>query len=121
MKSSLRKSVSSLDIELIDNYMQQHMDKKISVTELASLTCLSQSQFYLLFKQQIGTTPHQFVLRKKLELATLFISEKGMPLSQVAQLCGFSSQSSFCQSFRRLYGYSPMRYHKFFYEKSLVV
>ncbi|WP_369686637.1 helix-turn-helix transcriptional regulator [Photobacterium leiognathi] len=79
------------------------MDKKISVAELASLACVSKSQFYSLFKQQIGVTPHQFVLRKRLELAKKLISEQAMPLSQVAQLCGFSSQSSFCQSFRKTF------------------
>ncbi|GAD28651.1 lumQ [Photobacterium leiognathi lrivu.4.1] len=111
--SSPSKSVSKLDIARIENYIQRQIDKKISVAELANLACVSKSQLYSLFKQQIGLTPHQFVLRKRLELAKKLISEQAMPLSQVAHLCGFSSQSSFCQSFRRLYGYPPIRYQKF--------
>lgn len=99
-----------LDITLIDSYIQQHLDKKISVAELASLSFLAQSQFYLLFKEQVGITPHQYVLRKRLEFAKQLILVQRMPLSQVAQLCGFSSQSSFSQAFRRLYGQPPARY-----------
>lgn len=98
---------------LIDNYIEQHIQKKISVAELSSIAFLAQSQFYALFKAQMGTTPHQYVLQKRLELAKQLIAERQKPLSEVAQLCGFSSQSSFSQAFRRLYGTSPTRYQYF--------
>nr|Q51872.1 RecName: Full=Probable transcriptional regulator LumQ [Photobacterium leiognathi]AAA87846.1 LumQ [Photobacterium leiognathi subsp. mandapamensis] len=107
------KKVERLNMVLIDNYIEQHLQKKISVAELSSVAFLAQSQFYALFKSQMGITPHQYVLRKRLDLAKQLIAERQKPLSQVAQLCGFSSQSSFSQAFRRLYGMSPTRYQFF--------
>ncbi|PSV00798.1 AraC family transcriptional regulator [Photobacterium leiognathi subsp. mandapamensis] len=107
------KKVERLNMVLIDNYIEQHLQKKISVAELSSVAFLAQSQFYALFKSQMGITPHQYVLRKRLDLAKQLIAERQKPLSQVAQLCGFSSQSSFSQAFRRLYGTSPTRYQFF--------
>ncbi|PSW46283.1 helix-turn-helix domain-containing protein [Photobacterium leiognathi] len=107
------KRVERLNMALIDSYIDQHIQQKISVAELSSVAFLAQSQFYALFKSQMGITPHQYVLRKRLDLAKQLIAERQKPLSQVAQLCGFSSQSSFSQAFRRLYGTSPTRYQFF--------
>ncbi len=107
------KRVERLNMALIDSYMDQHIQQKISVAELSSVAFLAQSQFYALFKSQMGITPHQYVLRKRLDLAKQLIAERQKPLSEVAQLCGFSSQSSFSQAFRRLYGTSPTRYQFF--------
>ncbi|PQJ61745.1 helix-turn-helix domain-containing protein [Photobacterium angustum] len=107
------KKVTRLNMTLIDSYIQQNIQKKISVADLSSIAFLAQSQFYVLFRKQMGITPHQYVLRKRLELARQLIAETQKPLSEVAQLCGFSSQSSFSQAFRRLYGTSPIRYQFF--------
>ncbi|PSV26359.1 MULTISPECIES: AraC family transcriptional regulator [unclassified Photobacterium] len=107
------KKVTRLNMALIDSYIQQNIQKKISVADLSSIAFLAQSQFYVLFRKQMGITPHQYVLRKRLELAKQLIAETQKPLSEVAQLCGFSSQSSFSQAFRRLYGTSPIRYQFF--------
>lgn len=103
-----------LNMDIIDSYILQHLTRKISVTQLAGLVFLGESQFHYLFKEQTGVTPHQYVLKKRLELARQLIEESQLSLAQVAQSCGFSSQSSFTQAFSRLYGRPPARYRKDF-------
>lgn len=101
-----------LNMDAIDQYILQHLTRKISVTQLAGLAFLGESQFHFLFKEQTGVTPHQYVLKKRLEMAKQLIEESQLSLAQVAQSSGFASQSSFTQAFSRLYGMPPARYRK---------
>ncbi|MGR5456537.1 AraC family transcriptional regulator, partial [Vibrio alfacsensis] len=60
LKTSLRDS--RFDLEQIDRYIEQHLCHKISVAQLAGSVFLGENQFHMLFKEQIGITPHQYVL-----------------------------------------------------------
>ncbi|KLV09648.1 AraC family transcriptional regulator [Photobacterium aquae] len=102
-----------LNMDIIDQYIVQHLNRKISVAQLAGLVFLGESQFHLLFKAQTGVTPHQYVLKKRLELARDLIEEGQLSVVQVAQSTGFASQSSFTQAFTRLFGHPPARYRKY--------
>lgn len=106
------RQLQRLNMDIIDQYILQHLTRKISVTQLAGLVFLGESQFHFLFKEQTGVTPHQYVLKKRLELARQLIAETQLSVAQVAQTSGFASQSSFTQAFTRLYGMPPARYRK---------
>ncbi|MGF1728550.1 helix-turn-helix domain-containing protein [Photobacterium kasasachensis] len=106
------RQIYRLNMDIIDQYILQHLTRKISVTQLAGLVFLGESQFHYLFKEQTGVTPHQYVLKKRLEMAKQLIEESHLSLAQVAQSSGFASQSSFTQAFSRLYGMPPARYRK---------
>ncbi|MBC7004925.1 helix-turn-helix transcriptional regulator [Photobacterium sp. BZF1] len=101
-----------LNMDVIDQYILQHLTRKISVAQLAGLVFLGESQFHFLFKEQTGVTPHQYVLKKRLELARDLIEESQLSVAQVAQSTGFASQSSFTQAFTRLFGKPPARYRR---------
>ncbi|MCE2570255.1 AraC family transcriptional regulator [Motilimonas eburnea] len=103
---------SRFDMGVIDRYIEQHIANKISMGQLAASVYLAQSQFYSLFKQQMGVTPHQYVLSKRIDLAQKLIQQGGFNLSQVAELTGFSNQSTFTHTFSRTLGLSPSRYKK---------
>ncbi|MGF1680156.1 helix-turn-helix domain-containing protein [Photobacterium minamisatsumaniensis] len=106
------KQTHRLNMDSIDQYIIQHLTRKISVTQLAGLVFLGESQFHHLFKEQTGITPHQYVLKKRLELAKDLIEDSQLSIAQVAQSTGFASQSSFTQAFTRLHGKPPARYRK---------
>ncbi|PSW18046.1 AraC family transcriptional regulator [Photobacterium sanctipauli] len=110
--SGVEKQSHRLNMDTIDQYINQHLTRKISVTQLAGVAYLGESQFHHLFKEQTGITPHQYVLKKRLELAKGLIEESQLSVAQVAQSTGFASQSSFTQAFTRLYGKPPARYRK---------
>ncbi|MDN3612110.1 AraC family transcriptional regulator [Vibrio ostreicida] len=105
---------SRFDLELIDRYIERHLSQKISVAQLAGSVFLGESQFHSLFKQQMGITPHQYVLGKRIDMARLLIEKGELSLGQVAELSGFSGQSTFTHTFSRLQGISPSQYKKRF-------
>lgn len=48
---------SRFDMEVVDRYIEQHLAHRISVAQLAGSVFLSESQFHVLFKEQMGLTP----------------------------------------------------------------
>ncbi|MCV6589570.1 MAG: AraC family transcriptional regulator [Marinobacterium sp.] len=100
-----------IDMTLIDDYIQLHLHRRISVAQLAGLACLSQSQFHERFRQQNGATPHQYLLEQRLRKASHYL-EQGRPLAQISERCGFSSQSAFTHAFRRRFDTTPARYRR---------
>ncbi|MCK6264337.1 AraC family transcriptional regulator [Vibrio sp. ZSDE26] len=105
-----KKRDSRFELELIDRYIEQHLSRKISVAQLAGSVFLAESQFHHLFKEQMGITPHQYVLGKRIDRAKSLIEKGCYSLGQVAELTGFSGQSTFAHTFSRLQGMSPRQF-----------
>ncbi|MDV6251906.1 AraC family transcriptional regulator [Vibrio sp. EA2] len=103
---------SRFDLEVIDRYIEQNLSHKISVAQLAGRVFLGESQFHCLFKEQMGITPHQYVLGKRIDMARELINQGQLSLGQIAEFTGFSNQSTFTHTFTRLQGLSPSQYKK---------
>jgi AraC-like DNA-binding protein len=81
----------------------------LSLQELAETTGLGVRQFCRAFRDATGQSPHQFVLRRRVEHAKLLVA-RGTALVDVALQCGFSDQSQLTRTFVRLVGTTPARY-----------
>lgn len=105
---------SRFSLDNIDQYIDQHLAHKISVSQLAGSVFLGESQFHSLFKEKLGVTPHQYVLAKRLEKAKMLIEQGQFSIGQVAELTGFSGQSALTHRFTRALGMSPSQYKKWY-------
>ncbi|ANU39198.1 Thermoregulatory protein LcrF [Vibrio scophthalmi] len=108
----VNRKESRFDLEAIDRYIERHISYKITVAQLAGSVFLGESQFHSLFKEQLGITPHQYLLSKRIDMAKQLIEKGHLTLGQVAELSGFSGQSTFAHAFSRLQGISPSQYKK---------
>ncbi|WP_372742054.1 helix-turn-helix domain-containing protein [Neptunomonas sp.] len=106
-----RKSLAYIDLAALDLHIQLNMARKISIAELAGLTFLSPSHFHACFKEKTGITPHQYVLHKRLEYSKQKLA-CGWTILQIAEHCGFSSQSAFTHAFRDYFQTTPGRCRK---------
>ncbi len=109
---STHRKDSRFDLEAVDRYIEQNLSRRISVAQLAGSVFLGESQFHMLFKEQIGVTPHQYVLGKRIDMAKTLIEQGRLNLGQIAELTGFSNQSTFTHTFSRLQGVSPSQFKK---------
>jgi len=109
---SPHKKDSRFDLDAVDRYIEQNLSRRISVAQLAGSVFLGESQFHMLFKEQIGLTPHQYVLSKRIDMAKSLIEQGRLNLGQIAELTGFSNQSTFTHTFSRLQGISPSQFKK---------
>jgi len=73
---------------------------------------LSTAHFARMFRKSTGETPHQFVLRQRLERAKAMLRTPDARILDVAVACGFKTQQHFAQVFRDLCGISPTGYRQ---------
>jgi AraC family transcriptional regulator len=106
----LRAKLTERQLRVVDDYIESNLDRKISLTELASLLFMSQSHFERLFRVTMGCAPYHYVLDRKIERARWLLSRSAMPLHQVAEQCGFANQSHFTRHFTHQIGVSPARF-----------
>jgi AraC-like DNA-binding protein len=98
-----------LNVERLDQFIINNLARRISVAELAQVACLSPSHFHAQFKDSVGLTPHQYLLKTRLDRAARLLRESGLPLIRIAEECGFSSQSALTTAMRRYLGLTPKR------------
>ena len=90
-------------IEFID----AHLAEDISLEALARAAGLSAFHFARLFKRSTGLSPHQYVLRCRVERARGLLMRSKSSIAEVAIAVGFCDQSHLAAHFKRLYGVSP--------------
>ena len=104
-----KQPLASLDVARLDAYIAEHMARRITVVELAQVACLSPSHFHAQFKDSVGLTPHQYLLKTRLDHAARLLRESPLALVRIAEECGFSSQSALTTAMRRYMGLTPKR------------
>jgi AraC family transcriptional regulator len=88
-------------------YIEAHLDKDLTLAELAAVAGFSLSHFKSLFKQSVGLSVHRFVLERRVERARLRLLEGEASLTGVALEAGFAHPSHMARCMRRLLGISP--------------
>ncbi len=80
---------------------------KWTVSELASIANMSRSQFAEKFRSSLNETPFNYVRQCRVQKAKMLLSESLSSMEQIAQECGYASQSSFIKTFASMTGFSP--------------
>jgi AraC family transcriptional regulator len=94
----------------IREYIEQSLDRNLSIHALAEVVGMSAHYFADLFRQSTGFTPHQYVSHRRVARAQQLLSKADLTLAEVAYQCGFTSQSQFTTLFRRFTGVTPGRF-----------
>jgi AraC family transcriptional regulator len=79
----------------------------LSLAEIAAAFNLSPYHFALAFKRSTGLSPHQYVLRRRIERARELLAGTDLPVGVVARRVGFSSPRHFAQQFRGIVDVAP--------------
>ena len=90
-------------------YMGERLADDVTVAEIAAAVHLSPYHFARLFKQSTGISPHQYLLRRRIERAKQLLAGR-MALAEVSLASGFPNQSHFTTVFRRIVGTTPKRF-----------
>lgn len=91
-------------------YINESLDGELPLSTLAAVCELSVYHFARQFKQSTGATPHQFVLRRKIERAKRLLTETNSSVAEIAFRLGFADQSHFTKLFFSVTGATPKTY-----------
>jgi AraC family transcriptional regulator len=92
------------------DYVEAHLNRHLTLTELASVSGLSTYHFSRSFKQRVGVGPQRYLIQRRLERAKTLIRHSNQPLALIAQETGFVDQSHLTSVFHRLIGVTPGRF-----------
>ena len=98
----LRKAIG-----LIDHHLAEEEEGRVALRVVAKEVSMSYFHFSRAFKQSMGMSPTNFIAERRIERAKRLLQETELPISEIALRAGFSSQSHFTTSFRRVAGATP--------------
>ena len=106
------RAVSDPRIQRAIRYLEDHLNQKITLQQLAAQAGLSREYFCTLFHQQTGKTVFTYLRWARVQLAKEMLATTETSLAAIASLLGFSSQSHFQRVFREVEGGTPFLYRR---------
>ncbi len=98
--------LSDEELDRLDRHIVRNLDAPLALEDLAALVGRSRFHFSRLFKASKGVTPHQYVIRHRVERARELLRAGGT-IAEVAAAVGFASQSHLHAHIRRAFGCTP--------------
>ena len=93
-------------------YIQTHLKEKITMQSLSSHVGYTETYLSRKFKQEMGITITEYIIRQKIEQAKQLLRADDTPISDIAEQLCFSTQSYFSEQFRRVTGFTPGEYRQ---------
>jgi AraC family transcriptional regulator len=107
-----RGGLGSGRLRRIKEFVDAKMEDDLTLFEMAQSVELSTAHFSRMFRKSTGETPHQFLLRQRVERAKEMLRSVDARVMDVAVACGFKTQQHFAQVFRHVCGASPTEYRQ---------
>ena len=103
---------SSELLEDIDDYIDDNMDKDISVSQLAKIAGYSENHFRVQFKKITDMSPLKYVNMKKVDTAREMLMNNTQSITDIAFELGFSSCQYFSTFFKKQTSFTPDEFRK---------
>ena len=110
-ESTLVSTISSHSIR-IKEYIDQNFTSDLNLSQLSSAVYISQTYISHIFKAEMGVSPIQYLINKRIAHAKHLLSTSDMPIAQIATECGYDDPVYFSQVFKRITEFSPKEYRK---------
>jgi AraC family transcriptional regulator len=94
-------------LQRVREYVEAHLDGRVTLNDLAAIACLSPYHFSRSFKLALGVGPTRYVMQRRLERVKTLLRRTNQPIAWIAQEAGFSDQSHLTAVFRRETGVTP--------------
>jgi AraC-like DNA-binding protein len=101
-------------LHIARDYMDAHACEKIGLDIISREACLSVHHFKRAFRDLFGISPHQYLIRKRINKAELLLHHSPLTIEYICKATGFENVSSFIRLFREHTGSTPgkIRTHK---------
>ncbi len=97
-------------IEETISYINENISSQLTLETLAERASLSPFYFTRIFKKETGFSPYQYVLYARINYAKFLLKNTETPVKEISFLCGFTSESRFCTSFKQWVNTTPTIY-----------
>jgi AraC-like DNA-binding protein len=91
-------------------YIEQRLSDTITISGLAKIACLSDTQFKKVFREQVGQTAMQYVTQKRMEKAKALLQHTDYSIQMIAEHVGYIDISAFSRRFSNYFGLTPTQF-----------
>ncbi|WP_027801741.1 AraC family transcriptional regulator [Paraburkholderia dilworthii] len=102
-----RRTLAPRTAARVTEFIEAHLDRRLTLSELAALADLSVPHFKVLFRATLGVPVHHYVVQRRVERARTLLLQGRLSASQVALDAGFAHQSHMAHWMGRLLGMTP--------------
>ncbi len=88
-KTAEKETTTALTVMHTIEYIQNHLDQKLTVTSLAKLSAMSEATYNRTFKKLLRTTPAEYILNTRIRKAKALLDARKLTKSEIALQCGF--------------------------------
>lgn len=110
-KTQPKNKMTAKVYQTID-YIKRNYQKEISNETIAQAVGYNSLYLNRVFKAYTGMTIHAYVIRERINAASLLLHGTDLPVEVIAETCGFPNSPRFCGAFRQFTGHSPLEFRK---------
>jgi AraC-like DNA-binding protein len=110
--TAARHGLAPWQIRRVLTHIDTNLDATIRNKDLAVVARLSEFHFNVAFRNSVGHSPHEYIMRRRVERAQGLMLSTNKALSEIAAECGLADQSHFTRLFRRVVGESPAAWRR---------
>lgn len=97
-------------IKMVMNRINKQIGEKINISNLAEMTPWEAEHFGRIFKELVGLSPYQFILKRRVEISQSLLAETDDSIIQISNQVGFSTYSNFYKAFKKITNITPEQY-----------
>ena len=105
-------AINHAGIDKCLNFMAKNYCKPIQLAELMEVSGFSRRGLHKAFNRCLGENPGAILRRVRIERAQRLLVEHDLKLKQIAELCGYRSENTFCVAFQRTMGVAPKQFQR---------
>jgi AraC family transcriptional regulator len=107
-----RRGLAPWQIRRVLVFIDANLDTSIKNKDLAAIARLSVFHFNVAFRNSVGDSPHEYIIRRRMERAQGLMLSTEMSLSEIAAECGLADQAHLTRLFHRVVGESPAAWRR---------
>ena len=107
-----RHGLAPWQVRRVLTYIDAKLDTSLKNRDLAAIAQLSPFHFNVAFRNSVGDSPHEYIIRRRMERAQGLMLSTEKSLSEIAAECGLADQAHLTRLFRRIVGESPAAWRR---------
>ena len=105
-------TLSPQHLEVVDRLIESRIAERVQIRDMGSAVGLSAFHFCRIFRSATGTSPHQYLIERRIGAARRLLETTDVPLAEIARRVGFRTQAHFTKVFRVGVGATPAVYRR---------